>query len=194
MFIRESKLEDFISTNGETIFVSTIHKAKGKEFDNVFIMLDGFRPETDERKRELYVAMTRAESDLSIHLNGHYLDDISCVDLERKFDSNVYKNPSLLVLHLMHKDIWLDYHISKQYLLSNLQSGDKLSFNNGGCIDNNGNYVVKFSKSFKERLNTFENRGYKLKSARINYIVYWQKEDTDKEVKIILPELELQKE
>lgn len=32
VFIRESKLEDFFNENGETIFVSTIHKAKGKEF------------------------------------------------------------------------------------------------------------------------------------------------------------------
>ncbi|MEZ5148636.1 MAG: AAA family ATPase, partial [Bacteroidales bacterium] len=36
VFIRESKLEDFFNDNGETIFVSTIHKAKEKEFDNVF--------------------------------------------------------------------------------------------------------------------------------------------------------------
>ena len=40
VFIRESKLEDFQREDGETIFVSTIHKAKGKEFDNVFIMLE----------------------------------------------------------------------------------------------------------------------------------------------------------
>jgi ATP-dependent DNA helicase RecQ len=30
VFIRESRLEDFFNDNGETIFVSTIHKAKGK--------------------------------------------------------------------------------------------------------------------------------------------------------------------
>jgi ATP-dependent DNA helicase RecQ len=61
VFIRESKLEDFYNENGETIFVSTIHKAKGKEFDNVFIMLENFNPATDEAKRQLYVAMTRAK-------------------------------------------------------------------------------------------------------------------------------------
>ncbi|HMA63680.1 MAG TPA: ATP-dependent helicase, partial [Chitinispirillaceae bacterium] len=42
VFIRESRLEDFVQGNGETIFVSTIHKAKGKEFDNVFIMLQDY--------------------------------------------------------------------------------------------------------------------------------------------------------
>ncbi|HEX2955487.1 MAG TPA: ATP-binding domain-containing protein [Chitinispirillaceae bacterium] len=73
----DAKLEDFITTNGETIFVSTIHKAKGKEFDTVFIMLNGCNPDTDDKRRQLYVAMTRAKHKLSIHLNGHYLDDIT---------------------------------------------------------------------------------------------------------------------
>ncbi|MDR3602912.1 MAG: 3'-5' exonuclease, partial [Desulfosporosinus sp.] len=44
IFIRESVLEDFIGETMETIFVSTIHKAKGREFDNVFLMLDQFNP------------------------------------------------------------------------------------------------------------------------------------------------------
>lgn len=194
VFIRESRLEDFICTNGETIFVSTIHKAKGKEFDNVFIILDGFNPETDEKKRQLYVAMTRAKQNLSIHLNGNYLDDISCDGMERKTDNNSYEDSDLLVLHLTHKDIWLDYYISEQSHISNLKSGDKLSANNDGCYKDNGKCIVKFSNSFKEKIVAFESQGFKIKTAVINYIVYWQKEDTDIEVKIILPELRLQKE
>src|SRR5690606_33084523 len=59
-FVRESKLEDFYGENGETILVSTIHKAKGKEFDNVFLLLEGVKHEKVEVKRQLYVAMTRA--------------------------------------------------------------------------------------------------------------------------------------
>jgi ATP-dependent DNA helicase RecQ len=35
-FVRESKLEDFFNEYGETVFVSTIYKAKGKEFYNFF--------------------------------------------------------------------------------------------------------------------------------------------------------------
>src|SRR5690606_24246003 len=37
-FMAESKLEDFISIGSDTIYISTIHKAKGKEFDNVYIL------------------------------------------------------------------------------------------------------------------------------------------------------------
>ena len=58
LFIRESKLNDFFGESGETIFVSTIHKVKGKEFDHVFLMLNNFNLSSDERTRQLYVAMT----------------------------------------------------------------------------------------------------------------------------------------
>ena len=193
VFIRESRLEDFISANGETIFVSTIHKVKGKEFDNVFIMLNGFNPETDEKKRLLYVAMTRAKRNLSIHLNGNYFDAVSSVDLQRKLDNNYYEDSNLLVMHLTHKDIWLDFYISRQNFLFNLRSGDSLTVNNKGCIDNTGNFVAIFSKCFKEKIVTLESKGYKLKRARINYIVYWKKEDSDREIKIILPQLYFEK-
>jgi ATP-dependent DNA helicase RecQ len=40
VFIKESRLEDFYGEYGEKIFVSTIHKAKGREFDNIFDEVD----------------------------------------------------------------------------------------------------------------------------------------------------------
>jgi ATP-dependent DNA helicase RecQ len=194
VFIKESKIEDFINITGETLFVSTIHKAKGKEFDNVFIMLNGCNPDTDEKKRQLYVAMTRAKRKLSIHLNGHYLDDISASGIKYKFDKNRYESPNLIISHLTHKDIWLDYCISKQHLLSNLKSGNTLDVYTNGCNDINGNCIARFSNGFKETITSFETKGYKLKSAVINYIIYWKKEDSDNEIKIILPEVRFQKD
>jgi len=55
VFIKESKPEDFDTQYAETIIVSTIHKAKGKEFDNVFLMLDNFNENTDEGKEIIIV-------------------------------------------------------------------------------------------------------------------------------------------
>ena len=193
VFVRESKLEDFVSTTGETIFVSTIHKAKGKEFDNVFLMLNGFDSDSDAKKRELYVAMTRAKQNLTIHLNGNYLDGISCQNLELEKDNSQYDSPDLLVMHLSHRDIWLDYFISRQKLIANLKSGDKLMVNNDGCFDKAGNCIVKFSNDFKEQIIDFQSKGYKLTESVINYIVYWQKEDSEDEIRIVLPELRFRK-
>src|SRR5690606_22705004 len=65
-FLYESKAEDFINIDSEIVYVSTIHKAKGREFDNLYILLRGFTPRTDEEKRQFYVAITRVKSRLSI--------------------------------------------------------------------------------------------------------------------------------
>ena len=189
VFIKESKLEDFAGIDSEKIAVSTIHKAKGKEFDHVFLMLDRFSPATDEKKRQLYVAMTRAKQKLSIHLNGTYLRAISVESMEYNYDNNVYAPPDLLIVHLTHKDIWLDFFISKQHLVSNLKSGDVLAVNREGCLDQKGNLIVKFSKAFQEKITSYENKGYQLSGSVVNYVVYWQKKDTDLDIKIILPEI-----
>ena len=189
VFIRDSKLEDFFNENGETIFVSTIHKAKGKEFDNVFLMLENFYATTDEETRLLYVAMTRAKTNLTIHLNTDILDHITTNNLERIENTTSYLPPSELAMHLSLKDVWLDYFINRQYLLASLQSGDVLVVNRDGCADNQGNTILKFSKQFLERLEHMQTKGYLLRSAKVNFMVYWKKEDSVQEVKIVLPEL-----
>ncbi len=190
VFIRESKLEDFFSEGGETIFVSTIHKAKGKEFDHVFLMLDHFSMETDEAKRLLYVAMTRAKEQLTIHHNSHLPNPLQAIEnLERQVDTDEYDQPAEIAIHLTHKDVWLSYFISRQYYISQLMSGETLVVNDEGCLNSAGKTVLKFSKQFAKQLEVMKSNSYKLKSAKVNFIVYWQHEDTQQEVKIVLPEL-----
>ncbi len=189
VFVRESKLEDFYNENGETIFVSTIHKAKGKEFDNIFIVLENFSAVTDEAKRQLYVAMTRAKRNLTIHLNGNCLDQIVVENLKRIEDLDKYLPPSQIAMHLSFKDIWLDYFITRQHLVTQLKSGDILIINNDGCSNSSAQSVLKFSKKLLNTIKDVEIKGYSLKQAKVNFIVYWKKEDTEQEYKIILPEL-----
>lgn len=193
-FIKESKLEDFYNENGETIFVSTIHKSKGKEFDNVFLMLENFVPTTDESKRQLYVALTRAKKNLIIHLNKNFLNNLKFDNLENFYDDNDYLTPEDIAFHLTHKDVWLDYFISKQYLISQLISGEELTIRDNECLNSNGQSILKFSKQFTEQIESLKEKQYELKSAKVNFIIYWAKEDSDKEIKIVLPELRFSKE
>jgi ATP-dependent DNA helicase RecQ len=137
--------------------------------------------------------MTRAKQNLTIHLNGNYLDDISCQNIERINDDFQYNPSNLLVTHLTHKDIWLDYFISKQDIITNLKSGDELIVNNDGCSDKKGNCILKFSNSYKEKIIEYEKSGYKLSESKINYIVYWKKEEHENEILIVLPELRFKK-
>lgn len=152
-------------------------------------MLNGFHPDSDEKRRELYVAMTRAKQKLTIHLNGNYLDDITCQNLERINNDAQYKPSNLLVIQLSHKDIWLDFFIRRQKLITKLKSGDTLMVNNDGCFDEKGNFILKFSNRYKEIINNYQNKGYVLKESIINYIVYWKKEELEDEIKVVLPEL-----
>ncbi|MGE6221695.1 RecQ family ATP-dependent DNA helicase [Nubsella zeaxanthinifaciens] len=189
VFIRESKLEDFYSENGETIFVSTIHKAKGREFDNVFLMLENFNITTDEAKRQLYVAMTRAKQNLTIHLNSNFLDNLTAENLERVDNKEIYLPPNELAMHLSLKDVWLDYFIKKQNFIEQLTSGDSMFINDDECLDHKGNSILKFSKYFIQQIESMKAKNYKLKSAKVNFIIYWKKEDTEQEIKVVLPEL-----
>ena len=193
VFIRESRLEDFFNENGETIFVSTIHKAKGKEFDNVFLLLENFDFATDGAKRQLYVAMTRAKQNLTIHLNSYFLDNITAENLERVEDNEIYLIPEELVMHLTHEDVNLGYFEYVQHRIRQLLSGDMLVVKKDGCVNSKGDLVVKFSKKFLETIKTQERRGYELKKAKLNFIVYWLKEGAEQEVKIILPEVYFEK-
>lgn len=194
VFIRESKLEDFFSRDGETIFVSTIHKAKGKEFDNVFLMLASFNPGTDEAKRQLYVAMTRAKENLTIHLNTDFLDNISVANLERRYDNEMYSPPKELVMQLTFKDLWLDYFIRRQYQVNQLMSGDDLTIGEKGCFNKKGDLVLKFSQHFVKQMEALKEKGYTLKTVKVNFIVYWKKDGMDREVKAVLSELLFEKE
>ena len=189
IFIRESKLEDFFNESIETIFVSTIHKAKGREFDNVILMLDQFNTGTDEALRQLYVAMTRAKNSLTIHYNGDYLDYIKAEGLKIVNDPKIYPPPYQLAMQLTFKDVWLDSFLSCQGSISKLNSGDELIVDGGCCLNSRGQIVLKFSKQLLKQIEALKQKNYEPQKAIIRFIVYWQKENSDHEVRIILPEL-----
>lgn len=193
VFIRESRLEDFFSENGETVFVSTIHKAKGKEFDNVFLLLENFNVSGDQEKRQLYVAMTRAKNNLTIHTNTDLFDHLSAENTERVEDRETYAPPGGIAMHLTYKDVWLDYFIGNQSLISQLRSGDSLKVSGTECFTANGQSVLKFSQQFRKTIDDMKTKNFELKSIKINFIVYWLKEGYEKEIRVILPEVYFQK-
>ncbi|MDT3401861.1 RecQ family ATP-dependent DNA helicase [Mucilaginibacter terrae] len=193
VFISESKLEDFYTGNGETIFVSTIHKAKGKEFNNVFLLLENLSVQTNELNRRIYVAITRAKQNLCIHTNSNYFDNISTHNLAFTKHSEPNPLPSQMAMHLTHKDVWLDYFNNTQTYLSNLTAGSNLIISGDECLTTDRKPVLKFSTEFLNRLKNFESKGYKPVNAVVNFVLHWQAENAQHEIKIVLPELYLQK-
>lgn len=191
-YLFESKLEDFYSVQGETIVVSTIHKAKGKEFDNVFLLLhNNIDSLSDEKKREIYVAITRAKQNLFIHTNGQYLCQLAKGIADYRIDNHTYPAPQSLCYTLTHRDLWLDFFIDFhcQEAISHLKSGMPLRPTETGCTDFANNDILRFSKKFKETVNDLIQKGYMLEEASVNFVVYWERQEDKKEARIVLPKV-----
>lgn len=195
-FIRESNYEDFYNDDCETVFVSTIHKSKGREFDTVFMMLDGNTSSTEEEKRKLYVGMTRAKNSLYIHCNTELFSELELPGVVRIEDGNCYEAPTEITLQLTHRDVVLDFFKDKKELLLRLRSGMPLFIEDSYLLaERNGRTVriAKFSKVCRERMEHLRTKGYRPVSAEIRFIVAWKKADDEEEIPVILSDIHFQK-
>ncbi len=68
-------------------------------------------------------------------------------------------------------------------------SGDILDINGDKGLSTQGKTILMFSRDFKKEIESLQAKNYKLKSARVNFITYWKTVDSEKEIKIVLPEL-----
>ncbi len=208
-FIYESKLEDFCKTQNSQIVVSTIHKAKGREFNNVFLVLKQ-NPTTDEKKRLVYVAMTRAINNLYIHCNTNYFEKINASGVVEKVDNTMYKESSEIILPVSFKGV----HLSSFYFLKKdiegLKSGDALSIKKEQveladgrkvekyiCFNSLGSKVLQLSDAMNTRIDGFVEKGFTPVSASVRMIVWWKKTDEFgkeyPETKIVLPDIKFMK-
>lgn len=195
-FIKESNYEDFYDDEREVIYVSTIHKAKGREFDAVYLMLSGNTAMSDEERRKLYVGMTRAKDSLYIHCNTNLFSAFDLPGIACSEDNNEYGEPEEISLQLTHKDVVLDFFKDKKEVVFQLKSGIPLFLTDAYLsAELNGRSVriAKFSKACRERLQTLHERGYIPYSASIRFIVAWKGEDDTKETAVVLPDIYLRK-
>lgn len=201
-FVLESEYSDFIDLKETNIVVSTIHKSKGHEFDNVFILLDNLSLKNDEEKRKIYVGMTRAKNNLHIYINNDSLNDLlkkPCVNLLQ--DNKIYNEPNELKFQLTLSDVNLssfkdtNNYNKKERILNDLIPGMKLKNSNNKLIAPN-NVAFYLSKAETEKINKWINKGYIIYKSIIRNIVSWiDKDDIEKnEWLIILPEIYLRKE
>jgi ATP-dependent DNA helicase RecQ len=194
MFIEESCEEDFYSDTGK-LTVSTIHKSKGKEFDHVVMVLRDLNLNKEETKRQLYVGMTRAKKSLSIHYNGDFIErktgimNMILSNIKYEYDSEEYPPAEIIAMQLKYTDVYLSHFYRTIRLVKRLNSGDILQFDENGCFDKDGNNVLLFSTKFKNEIQIYMEKGYKPLSAKVNHILFWKQEDSEKETLIVLPQL-----
>ena len=68
-----------------------------------------------------------------------------------------------------------------------------MTINGNKCLNLEGKSALKFSTKFIEQIESMKEKNYVLESAKVNFMMYWQKEKGQKEVKIILQELSFKK-
>lgn len=194
-FVFESSVEDFCDISKSDIVVSTIHKAKGHEFDHVLMLITHPEHPTDDILRRYYVGMTRAKRTLTIHTNGNLFDSLKSA--QHLYDAQAYDEPNEIVFQLSHKDVNLGFSKPHKDAILSLRSGMPLTYHDHClCLPSTGRDIAQLSIKMKEKLGKWELKGYKVTAARIRFIVAWKSKDAprdEKESAIMLADLVMKK-
>lgn len=173
-FIFESNIEDFIAADDQSVFVSTIHKAKGCEFDTVYLLspVPGSRDIND--MRAYYVGLTRAKRNLYLVTNPpvQYLS---------------------ISIALNMRDVWLDFFKGCKDIVLRLRSGDNLQYKDGYLQNEQSINIIALSASGKDKLKAWTDKGYEVTSAKVNYILAWRPQDSETEYAVCLANVVLSK-
>lgn len=198
-YLLEAQIESFSKSSGTEILVSTIHKAKGREYDNVYLSLKGLEKISDRERRTLYVGITRAKNNLSVHygcgISGLYCSGNNILTTS---DTTEYGLPNEIMLQLSHRDVVLSMFKGKDKLIASLHSGREL-YRNGDYLEvgtgNGRRPVVKFSNSFRARLADLAAKGYSPTKASVRFQVFWKavEEESSEPIPIILPDIYLER-
>lgn len=193
-FVFESSVEDFCDFSGTDVVVSTIHKSKGREYDDVFMLIADKDSVVDSSiMRRYYVGITRAKKRLFIHTDGDSFNDIAA-DVVNNDNCN-YPMPNKVVLQMGHKDVYLHFFKTIKRNVLALRGGDELRLENNILHNSRSNAVVgKLSVNMQNTLTEWQKRGYEVNSATTRFVVAWKPKDAEKkdpEIAVLLADLEL---
>ena len=187
---------DTLERDGAKITVSTIHKSKGLEFDNV-IMVAQKPIQNNQDLRLYYVGMTRAKNRLTIfHKGDKYFNVFSdhCINRSLKADIEPSENTIIIVMGL--SDIHLGFDGVQNHNNLKIIAGESLQFHKSRYnifqIYYQNNIVGQISKTFQERLNRLLARGYHIKNIEVDFVVSWHDRNNGKNLRHVLGKITLQ--
>ena len=180
-FVQDLSFNEFEKFNTkDEIIISTMHKAKGKEFDFVFVGIDKkIAFYKNEEKRLLYVAFTRAKSRLFIHSASSALRTLNTYCDKSEIYEKKDENPRQISYIMSLKDIYLSYYTKineKIQLISGKKCEVKITNDNEKHIDIFLNKISagRLSNELKNKILAKCEKGYELcKDAKIKYVVQW---------------------
>ena len=169
------------------IVVSTIHRSKGKEFDEVHVVLqrEHNQKNPDYFKRLYYVALSRAKSLLYIHsFPRQSFQTLESLDIEVQENTTTAFNPiNKRILIMQLEDVYLSYlsrspHSQKYVSENRIMAGTlvKLSMHNDGngfSIFHNNTVIGRTSKKFTQKLKQSMSKGYVIGECEVEYVAKW---------------------
>ena len=173
-YIFESNIEDFIANDDKSVFVSTIHKAKGREFDNVYLMSAIPNGRNVDDMRSYYVGLTRAKRNLYLVTNPPT------------------EYASISIALNMH-DVILNFFKGRKDIVLRLRSGDNLQYKDGYLLNEQSINIIALSASGKDKLKAWTDKGYEVTSAKVSYTLAWKPQDSDVEYAVCLANIVLSK-
>ena len=195
-YVRESELQDCYEDKFKGVFISTIHKAKGQEFEDVYLILKNQKPRVDAEKRKVYVGMTRAKNRLFIHsCERPYINESKTI-LDYQVNNQSYESPSEILLSMTLEDVFLGFTVDKKNLICSLRAGESLLYKDGFFYVRRTNKqlrVARISKKFALELEKLSHKGYQPFKAEVGYVVAWRDKENGQTLVELLPNLYLKK-
>lgn len=170
----------------DKIVVANLHKVKGMEFDNVYLMYEYSSNIEEESLRALYVGITRAKNNLNIHTTSNLFTTIKTNNINLINDASIYNELSTINLLFGYDGVNLGYFEFLTKNIKKLMTGDILSLKDNTLYKNNRK-IALLSKKGRELLNNRIENGYKIKEISVSNIVFWYNKEKEKEVLIVLP-------
>ncbi len=194
-FVFESSIEDFCDLSGADVVVSTIHKAKGREFDDVYMLIANSQNIQNKDLRRYYVGATRAKERLFIHTNTSLFNRMPSD--EYLLCQEEFGMPDEVVLQLSHKDVNLSFFKTRKNDILALRAGQTLRFADNYLYELSSDKIVaQLSQKMQGELQGWFSKGYKVVSSTIRFIVAWRPKDApqgEKEHAVLLGDLNLKK-
>ena len=173
-YIFESSIEDFIAADDCSVFVSTVHKAKGREFDTVYLLSSVPDSRDVNDMRAYYVGLTRAKQNLYLIVNPPA------------------EYAAILIALNMH-DVILDFFKGRKELVLQLRSGDILYYHDGFLLSEMGVNIAALSAAGKDKLKAWTDKGYVVTEAKVSFTLAWKPVNSQIEYAVCLANIVLSK-
>jgi ATP-dependent DNA helicase RecQ len=177
-YLEDLRHEDIVPDQKDKIWVSTMHKVKGKEFRHVFLYLDRFPFREADDYRIFYVAISRAMESLRIFSNDSYISRY-IGNYGKIFKSQKdFAQPSLIRIPLTLEDVHLGKakHQQLQKALTETKCEITMAYDSTDQSLHVGQGVLYLSKRGKARISHWETKGYEVLSTELDQVVIWRDE------------------